>query len=84
MDVPEANAAPENHPTGEGSANEAAPAPRKSVGWRLSVGLKNRVAAEAKAQGRQIETLVEEWLQEKVSKAEDERYQARIDRHAGR
>jgi hypothetical protein len=47
------------------------------------VDLKRRVAAEAKAQGEQIEVLVERWLDEKVGEAEDKRHQARHRRGVG-
>jgi hypothetical protein len=67
---------------GDVEAPVAAPQ-RKSVGWRLTVDLKRRVAAEAKAQGEQIEVLVERWLDEKVGEAEDKRHQARHRRGVG-
>ena len=63
-----------------GEGNGTSSLSRKSVGWRLTVGLRQRVAAEAKAQGEEIEALVEKWLDDKVSEAEDARYRERLKR----
>jgi hypothetical protein len=63
-----------DNPQAQAPATPDADKQKKSVGWRLSVGLRKRVAAEAKASGEEIEALVEKWLAEKVNEAEEKRY----------
>lgn len=48
-------------------------AKRTPVGWRLSIGLKSRIGEQARWQRTQIEVLVEQWLEEKVTQAETKR-----------
>jgi hypothetical protein len=46
---------------------------RKALGWRMPATLKERIAELARWKNIQIETLVEQWLEAKVTEAEIKR-----------